>query len=104
MANRKANGKWQTCDSYQGSLDGSLFSPSGEIRVVQGEDSRVLSHQAKLGQVLNRCKPTITETAIDPKATRDELYARCAELVEGSLNVPVRMVSFGPTELDKLCR
>ena len=100
----QANGKWQTCDSYQGSLDGSLFSPSGEIRVVQGEDSRVLSHQAKLGQVLNRCKPTITETAIDPKATRDELYARCAELVEGSLNVPVRMVSFGPTELDKLCR
>ena len=100
----KANGSWQTCNSYNGVDDQTYFTSKGELKVGAGDDHDQLLHQAALGRALQRCEPNIALHEIDPSLSDDELYARCAETIEGSLEVPVRMVSFGPTELDKLCR
>ncbi len=97
----KRNGTWKTCNRYVGADDSAFFSPSGEIRVA---DSHSLEHQTALGQKLHECQPEVTTMPIDPGSSNDELYGVCADVLGGMVGVPVRMVSFGPTELDKLCK
>ena len=48
--------------------------------------------------------PVISKMPVDAAASKDELYDVCAAAMQASLGIPVRMVSFGPTETDKLCR
>lgn len=66
--------------------------------------------QIKANGVWNICDryingiPEITSIPVDPSLGYDELYAVCAEVMEKRLNIPVRMVSCGPTELDKILK
>lgn len=48
--------------------------------------------------------PVISKVPIDAAANHDVLYDVCAAAMQASLGIPVRMVSFGPTEADKLCK
>lgn len=91
----KANGVWHICDRYH-NID--------SINVQCGADSEQLKHQENLGKQLSSCLPKITTYEISPAATIDNLYSLCASVLEEKVNVPVRMVSFGPTELDKICK
>lgn len=91
---------WSWCDSYERANDPTFFTPSGELRVGDGS----LAYQELLGQRLLDSEPVVSGMPIDSTKTRDELYSICATKVEQSLGIPVRMISFGPTELDKLTR
>ncbi len=93
------NGSWDVCSAYAGADDPEFFSPSGEIKV--GGDQE---HQAALAAMLPTCTPEMSSVPIEAAATTDEHYKVCAGVFEEALDVPVRMVSFGPTELDKLCK
>ena len=99
----QANGKWNLCDRYQNADNRIFFTPSGAIKVRRGTDEKQLEYQEALGNELLRCKPEITTLALPPTAIREELFSFCAGVLEPRLGVPVRMVSFGPTELDKVC-
>jgi hypothetical protein len=57
-----------------------------------------------LGQKLYGCQPEISTYEIPLTAKRNELYSLCVDVIQEKAGVPVRMVSFGPTELDKICR
>lgn len=48
--------------------------------------------------------PTIKRITIPPNFCNDKLYNICAKVIEKHLAVPVRMVSFGPTESDKILK
>jgi hypothetical protein len=70
--------------------------------VRRGEDQAQLDHQRALGEALSACRPNV-DTLDLPEAGDPERDAGfCAEIVSGRLGVPVRMVSVGPTEEDKV--
>jgi adenylosuccinate synthase len=98
------NGKWHVCDHYLGADDQTYFSPSGKIKVRHGTDDEQLKYQEALGKKLLKCVPEITTYEISSDAEQDKLYALCADVLKEKISVPVRMVSFGPTELDKICK
>ncbi|MCA9309142.1 adenylosuccinate synthetase [Candidatus Saccharibacteria bacterium] len=94
------NGSWPVCHRYrQGAEDLEFFTPDGDIRLGGSQE-----HQAALAQALQACEPEVVSAPIDDSVSMDELYALCARTFEEALEVPVRMVSFGPTEEHKLCK
>jgi adenylosuccinate synthase len=100
----RANGVWHLCERYQNTSDRNFFSPSGAIKVRRWEGDRKREWQEALGEHLGRSVPVIASHTVPPNASVDELYRFCADILGKNLGVPVRMVSFGPTERDTLCR
>jgi adenylosuccinate synthase len=98
------NQTWHICNHYSDADDPAYFSPEGEIKVRRGTGPEQLEHQAALGQKLQACRPEINSKEVPSTTSSEELYALCASTIEEMVGVPVRMVSFGPTEKDKLCK
>jgi adenylosuccinate synthase len=98
------NGRWQVCNQYRGVTDPTFFDSPERIKVRVGDDEAQLVHQERLGILLRTCSSELTEFSVVPDAGRGDLYDLCAGVLHEQLNVPVRMVSFGPTERDKECR
>jgi adenylosuccinate synthase len=99
-----SNGAWHICDRYSGADNPDLFSSAGKIKLHHGSGLEQLKHQQALGQKLLECTPEVMSLPVPSGASRDQLYAFCASTVEEAVGVPVRMVSFGPPEQDKLCK
>jgi adenylosuccinate synthase len=95
------NGVWDVCNTYRGPHDTRFYTPSGDIRVPQ---EATTSYQADLAQSLFQQLPNVASVALPPNLDRDSLYGIVADKVKASLGVPVRMVSFGPTERDKFMK
>lgn len=98
------NGVWHLCDSYSSTAAKDFFKPTGEIKVRRGADEEQIRHQETLTQQLFRCQPIIRSIPISKSASREELFSLCANEMRCGLGVPARMVSFGPTEVDKMFR
>lgn len=100
------NGEWHICNRYSSGADNrTFFTPSGEIIVRCDEDNdRQLEYQKNLGQQLAKCEPEILTHAIPSAADKEQLYKLCADVVQQQVQIPVRMVSLGPTERDKMCK
>jgi adenylosuccinate synthase len=99
----QANGVWRLCSRYSNATDEKFFTSSGEIKVHHGADDRQLRHQEELGKQLQNCEPENWLIKIPKDASREDLFSICAAGFRCELGVPVRMVGFGPTELDKAC-
>jgi len=101
-----ANGEWRICDRYIGGADDpTYFTPSGAIKVRRGGmNDEHLNYQELLGKQLARCMPEITTLKVPLTAGRNELYSFCAGILDEKLGIPIRMVSFSPTEQDKICK
>ena len=97
-------GSWHYCNQYQNATDTSLFTGVSDIKVVTGEGEAQLRHLSSLTEALNNCRPVVKTIPLSQKSSRDDLYAKCAETLLDHLGVPVRMISFGPTERDKVCK
>jgi adenylosuccinate synthase len=100
----KINGQWQLCDRYRNADDQNFFTPQGEIKINRGEGDGHMRRQEELGKKLLGCLPEISTIKIPKDADEDKLFSLCADVLGESLKVPVRMVSIGPTELDKICK
>ena len=97
-------GKWQVCHSYSGALDREFFTLPGRIRVRRGVGEEQLSHQGELSRRLFACKPTLETFGLNGTSDlRQAAMDRCSETLLEQLRVPVRMMSFGQTENDKVC-
>lgn len=97
----QANGSWKQCRRYRGAKDAEFFLPNGDIRVVSNPSPQ---HQFALGQQLSKCHPEVMATPVMANVSQEVLFDFCAEVVQAQAGVPVRMVSFGPTELDQICK
>jgi adenylosuccinate synthase len=96
-------GVWQTCDRYKGTDDSTLFENNSRIHVRHGSDDHQIEHQQRLAKALFSCKPTITSRNLLPTETEEGLINLCTSTLSDKLRVPVRMISFGQTENDKVC-
>jgi adenylosuccinate synthase len=96
-------GSWSYCNQYQCTGE-EMFTDAKTIRVQKGEDEAQLQHLSKLTDTLTQCVPEIHTVPLPEGASRDELYQLCADTLLKHLGVPVRMISFGPTEQDKVCK
>lgn len=98
------NGLWKLCDRYRGVTESAFFKSADEIKVRLGDTAEQLAHQYELGQLLRACVPELIELNVASDIGRGELYDLCAGVLQEKVNVPICMVSFGPTERDKICR
>jgi adenylosuccinate synthase len=96
-------GSWQYCNNYTGAIQPFFFTDTGEIKVRRGADEDQLLYQKELGELLYDCRPNVTACAIAPGTSRDDLTALCRRIMKEHLGIPVRMISLGPTERDKIC-
>ncbi len=96
-------GRWKICDRYEGATHPEYFTPLGEIRVLRGSDNNQLRHQEGLAKALGDCRPHLVDFQVHPGATQEDMIALCSAVLVEQLGVPVRMMSFGPTESDKVC-
>lgn len=99
-----ANSVWHVCSRYEGAGDDTYFTRNGDIRVDVNADGTNRRFQAELGHKLRQIRPEITDIPLDGSSSKDSLYGICAETMQRALDIPVRMISFGPTERDKVCR
>ena len=96
------NGVWHVCESYQNADDRTYFTPEGNLKVRRGMDDAQLEYQEALGKQLFTCIPRIKTYNLQPDADRGQYYSLCANVLKEQLGIDVRMISFGPTELDKV--
>jgi adenylosuccinate synthase len=97
-------GSWRYSNRYRDVHEEMLFTEVGDIAVRTGEDEAQLRHLNSLTKALATCTPIVETIPLVPGASRDALYALCAETLHEYLGVPVRMISFGSTERDKVCK
>lgn len=98
------NGLWSLCTRYTNNDDPNLFTPGGNIRVRTGEDQDQLDHLAALTKALRRVRPQVTDLDVPVDSDRNARFDFVAGTLSEQLSVPVRMISFGPTERDKHCK
>lgn len=98
-----AAGKWDVCHRYEydGAFNPDFFTARGVIKPSVGQGDIQLERQATLTQMLKNCKPVITTYELPN--SREGVIDLCSRVLEENLKVPVRMISFGPTEKDKVC-
>ena len=97
-------GSWRMANEYAGPLDSQFFIDDGNIKVRVGEDEVQLAHLGGLTKALLAATPVVTDIPLPQGGSRDTLYELVASTLLEHLGVPVRMVSFGPTERDKVCK
>jgi hypothetical protein len=98
-----ANGEWRTCQWYRGADDSEFFTPRGELNVRIDETACRLRSQQALGNALRHVQPSLHSDLLGSGASRESWMQVCRSTFEHELNLPVRMISFGPTENDKEC-
>ena len=96
------NGRWDICDNYTGAENPTFFSSDGRIIVRRTEDNSRLFYQEHLGKELLKCSPVITSYDLSGKS-KEEIISLCTTTLKEKLGVPVKMISFGPTEDHKIC-
>ncbi|MFA6458965.1 MAG: adenylosuccinate synthetase [Candidatus Paceibacterota bacterium] len=96
-------GKWDICESYVGTEDRTFFGSDGEILIRRGTDESQIRHQEALAKQLFGCKPVGVSYVLDSSRDRDYACKLCDRALREFLNIPVRMISFGPTEDGKVC-
>ena len=100
----QTNGVWHVCHNYHNVKEGAFFSVDGAIKVRRGTDEAQINHQIGIRRQLESCIPEITKRDVPVLKRREELFCFCSNELNALLGVPVRMVSFGPTERDKVCK
>ncbi len=96
-------GEWSVCDAYAGADDQEFFSPDGKtIKVRRGEDLDQVRRQERLSEKLFKCRPVLDTFRI-PKEDNERAGEICSVTLKEKLGIPVKMISFGPTEDDKVC-
>jgi len=91
------NGVWKVCEHYHVGAGQETTLP-----IFHGEDEVRLRRQRGLGAGMGHCKPGITEYTVGDPTSREDWCALAREVVQDALRLPVRMISFGPTEVDKV--
>lgn len=96
----QAVGTWEICDQYSNISDQLFFNNNSSIRIENFSNEAQLLHQKLLSKVLYTCKPIVN--SLDIKDDQDGCIKICQKMFSDKLNIPVHMISFGPTEDHKV--
>lgn len=91
------NGVWRVCDGYD-----NIFYDFNRIKIFKDEYGDQREYQQKLCSLLFGCKPIISSFVVPD--SNEEQYLLCDRVLRDKLGVPTFIVSFGPTERDKLMK
>jgi adenylosuccinate synthase len=98
----QAVGKWEMCLSYQEANNPEFFSNDGSrIKVSSLKKEEQLKRQARLTEKLFACRPNLISYDVKGK-NQTELIKLSSEILQAELKLPLRLISFGPTEADKI--
>jgi adenylosuccinate synthase len=97
----QAIGQWQLCSNYQDTNDSDFFS-HGKIKVCCQGGAAQLAYQEQLTKQLFNCRPNITSYDVR-NMSQSELIKFSSKILQDELKIPLKMISLGPTELDKIC-
>lgn len=92
---------WYICDEYA-QYDPRYFHTAHRIRKFEGDPAEQSGYQHRLTTALFASKPTVTSLCV-PNSV-EEQYRMCDEQFREKLGIPVHLVSFGPTDTDKLMK
>ncbi len=96
-------GLWKFCDGYENADDPEFFEAPSRIKVQRHSDHwEQLAHQRRLTERLNNCRPGRTFSVDVRDVGQRDLCDLCASTFEERLKVPIKMISFGPTENDRV--
>lgn len=98
------NNVWSLCNKYTNNGNADYFTPGGNILVRSGDNQAQLDYLAKLTQALAAVQPKVTNLELPATTDRNARFDFVAGTLGELLPVPVRMISFGPTERDKHCK
>lgn len=100
-------GVWKVCDRYEAqTTNKEYFRDSGSIKIHESNNaglrSQVGAYQQRLCSELFKVKPIISE--IQLFGSREEQHELCNNELLQRFQIPVNLVSFGPSEQDKSMR
>lgn len=95
------NGAWNICDEYK-EYDPRYFHSARRIKKFEGDPAEQSGYQHRLTTALFASKPTVTSLCV-PNSV-EEQYRMCDEQFREKLGIPVHLVSFGPSDADKLIK
>lgn len=98
----KVMSNWKVCTSYNHATDPAFFTEHGDIKLFDGKPEDCFNRQRKLGELLSQCTPNVVDYDLSGYSDNKAIAALCVEQLMENVKVPVRMISFGPTENDKM--
>ncbi len=97
-------GRWDIATAYRGG-DSNYCTEDGRLRLRVGDDAAQLAYLDGMTAMLARCVPDIISYQLPTEQTTpDAKFDYVAATLAEHLSVPVRMVSLGPTERDKVLK
>ncbi len=96
-------GKWQVCDSYTAPPSEFLSADGRTLQVYCGPETGRVNYLERLGKFLGQCRPNLETYELPASMSFGEMAELCRNVFMERLGVPVKMISTGPTENDKLC-
>lgn len=100
----QALGKWETCYRYHGADDPNYFEDDATIKVrpyVKGDELAQIEHQKVLAQQLFKCRPSLNTYDVH-NFTPNGMFKLITGTIKHALKVPVKILSIGPNEVDKM--
>jgi adenylosuccinate synthase len=99
--------QWQTCTSYRSQEEQEELSPYFEqedqrLTNIKVQHPTDLAHKEGLTQKLSSCTPEYH--TFSERRSEEENRDAYLSLLEEKLSVPIGIVSYGPTAVDKQCR
>lgn len=92
-------GYWDICKSYKQS-NSKFIGSDGKIKIYSGSTSDQSFYQKELSDFLFTCKPNVERLALP--GNESDVIDLCQQTFYQNIQIPVRMVSMGPTEKDKI--
>lgn len=99
------NGEWQLCERYRKNTFSSFFDENGNIRLnpfTTDEEHR--NYQLNLTKAIFSAVPGKIVSHRIKTNDRDENFSLCSDVLKEKLGIDTRMLSFGPSEVDKICK
>jgi len=95
--------EWIVCDKYTETGNLRFFTENREIRVRKEDEPNPLDYQERLGKILRGCRPYLTSYPVPTGTNQEDMTELCNRVLQEKLKIQVKMISFGPTEEDKVC-
>ena len=92
--------KWDMCKAYE-LFNSDFLNRDGKIKVYDGLPALQNNYQKELTKFLYASRPVLSSVSL-ANQNQKILQKTCQDVFKRELNIPVRMISFGPTELDKV--
>jgi len=95
-------GRWDICESYAFPMENDILTPIEKISPTHLEEAEQIERQKDLTSRLLKSRPGRIKSYDISQSNRTEIINLASKTMENKLNIPLKMISFGPTERNKI--